>query len=298
MGTDAQVVVIGGTHDDVDAARACVDELERRWSRFLPESELCRVNGGAGRPVDVSPETCELVATAIDAWRATRGRFDPTVLDALEAAGYDRPFASGLDGSTPTGPARAAPGCGAIRVDARAGTITLPAGVRLDLGGIAKGHAADLVVGELCTRGVAGALVNLGGDLRVAGTGPSGDGWPVGIEHVPGTAVVVSHGGIATSATTRRRWTRAGTALHHVIDPATGRPARATADAITVFAATAAMAEVTATAALLAGPDAIDVVRAAGASGLVAMSDGRLVTTDDLATLASPVAAPAPAAAG
>ena len=141
---------------------------------------------------------------------------------------------------------------------------------------------------ELLARGVAGALVNLGGDLRVAGAGPSGDGWTVAIEHVPGTAVVVTNGGIATSATTRRRWTRAGVAQHHVIDPTTGRPAGFAADAVTVFAGSAAAAEVTATAALLAGPRALDVLRAAGASGLVATPDGRILTTTDLARLASP----------
>ena len=285
MGTEARVVVVGGTAADLDAARARIDELESRWSRFRPDSELCRVNAGAGRPVRVSAATCELVAAAIDAWRDTGGRFDPTVLDALEAAGYDRPFASGLDDPTRTGHAPAARGCDAIVVDARTGTIMLPVGVRIDLGGIAKGHAADLVACELRTRGAAGALVDLGGDLRVAGAGPAGDAWAVGVEHVPGPALLVRDGGLATSATTRRRWTRAGSVQHHVIDPATGRPARSTADAVTVFAATAAIAEVTATAALLAGPDAIDVLRASSASGVVAMPDGRRLATEDLAAL-------------
>jgi thiamine biosynthesis lipoprotein len=288
MGTDAQVVVVGGTPRDVEHARERVGELERRWSRFLPDSELRRLNAGAGRAVRVSTETRRLVEIAVAAWHDTDGRFDPTVLDALEAAGYDRPFTTGLDRSEPADAGRRAPGCAGIHVDARTDVVMLPQHVRLDLGGIAKGHAADLVVGELLVRGVAGALVNLGGDLRVAGARPSGDGWTVGIEHVPGTALVVSNGGMATSATTRRRWTRAGVTHHHVIDPATGRPAGFAADAVTVFAGTAAGAEVTATAALLAGPDALEVLRAAGASGIVATPDGRLLTTPDLARLASP----------
>ncbi len=288
MGTSAQVVVVGGTPHDVEHARDRIAELERRWSRFLPDSELQRLNAGAGRAVRVSTETRQLVEAAVDAWFDTSGRFDPTVLDALEAAGYDRPFATGLDGADRAGPGGPTPGCAGIHVDARTDVVMLPQHVRLDLGGIAKGHAADLVVGELLARGAAGALVNLGGDLRVAGTGPSGDGWTVGIEHVPGTALVVSNGGMATSATTRRRWTRAGVTQHHVIDPRTGRPAGFSADAVTVFAATAAAAEVTATAALLAGPDALEVLRDASASGIVATPDGRLVTTPDLARLASP----------
>src|SRR3954449_11188966 len=93
MGTEAQVVVVGGTPADVEAAQARVEDLERRWSRFRPDSELQRLNAGAGGPVRVSADTRVLVEAAIDAWRDTGGRFDPTVLDALEAGGYDRPFA-------------------------------------------------------------------------------------------------------------------------------------------------------------------------------------------------------------
>jgi thiamine biosynthesis lipoprotein len=246
------------------------------------------LNAGAGRPVRVSTETRRLVELAIDAWHLTGGRFDPTVLGALESAGYDQPFARGLDRAGAAGPPRAAPGCAAIRVDPRRDAITLPSGVSLDFGGIAKGHAADLVVDELLARGAAGALVNLGGDLRVAGTAPIGDGWTVAIQHVPGTAVVITDGGIATSATTARRWTRAGVAQHHVIDPAAGRPSGFAADAVTVFAATAAGAEVIATAALLAGPGAVAILNTFGASGIVATPDGRLAATADLARLASP----------
>src|SRR3954469_22776878 len=82
MGTEAQVVVVGGTPADVEAAQARVEDLERRWSRFRPDSELQRLNAGAGGPVRVSADTRVLVEAAIDAWRDTGGRFAPTVLDA------------------------------------------------------------------------------------------------------------------------------------------------------------------------------------------------------------------------
>jgi len=93
MGTWAHVVIAGGGDrgQALDRARRRIDDLERRWSRFLPDSEVSRLNAGAGRPVLVSPETARLVARAVDAWRLTAGRFDPTVLPALVAAGYDRP---------------------------------------------------------------------------------------------------------------------------------------------------------------------------------------------------------------
>jgi thiamine biosynthesis lipoprotein len=96
MGTDVEVLAVGAD----DAAMAtlgalAVDALEARearWSRFRPTSELCRVNDAAGAPVVVSPDTFALIALAVDAWRDTGGRYDPTVLAALEAAGYDRDF--------------------------------------------------------------------------------------------------------------------------------------------------------------------------------------------------------------
>jgi thiamine biosynthesis lipoprotein len=224
-----------------------------------------------------------VVAAAVTAWHATSGRFDPTVIDALERAGYDRPFATGLDGPTPVpAPPDSVPGCASIAFDAVAGTVTVPSGTRLDLGGIAKGHAADLVATELVARGAAGALVNLGGDLRALGTPPNAGGWPVALGAVPCASVVVRAGGLATSSTGRRRWTRAGAAHHHVIDPATCAPAALPTATVTVFAPEAARAEVLATVALLAGDDALALLVAHGASGIVVGADAAVSTTPDL----------------
>lgn len=288
MGTGCEVVVVGGVGGDTAAARERVRDLEARWSRFRPDSELCRVNAGAGRPVRVSPETITVIAAAVTAWHSTAGRFDPTVLDALERVGYDRPFGCGLDGElTITGPPPEVPGCGRIALDPAAGTVTVPPGTRLDLGGIAKGHAADLVAAELVARGAAGALVNLGGDLRATGSPPTPSGWTVGIEAVPRASVVVRDGGLATSSTCRRRWTRAGEAQHHVIDPAARVPASTSVATVTVFAASAARAEVLATAALIAGDDAIALLAAYGASGVIVGTDAAVATTPDLTGIAA-----------
>lgn len=287
MGTDCHVVVVGGGPVDLDLARDRVEELESKWSRFRADSELSRVNTRPGRPVRVSAETVAVVAAALAAWHTTNGRFDPTVLDALEAAGYDRSFADGLDRPDGPGVPRPVPGCADIELDAIVGALTVPSGIRLDLGAIAKGFAADLVAAELIARSAAGALVNIGGDLRAIGTGPTGDGWTVAIDHVPGAAVVVSNGGLATSSTTRRRWRRGGSDQHHVIDPATGRPAVIGERTATVFAPTAARAEVLATAALLAGPGAVELLSAHGASGIVVGPGGAVSTTADLRTVAA-----------
>jgi thiamine biosynthesis lipoprotein len=177
MGTQVELLTVSAPSGALAAAQRRLAELEARWSRFLPDSELSTLNRAAGRAVAVSSETLTLVALAVLGWRATAGRFDPTVLDALEAAGYDRSFDQlpagrhDADGARPApGPA---PGLAGIRIDAEAGTLTLPPGTRLDLGGIAKGYAADLLCAQLRAAGAAGACVNVGGDLRVSGTAPT-----------------------------------------------------------------------------------------------------------------------------
>lgn len=287
MGSDAHVLVLGGPAHLGDRARARIDDLESRWSRFRPDSDLSRLNAAAGRPVAIAPVTAALLLRAVDAWRVTGGRFDPTILPALRDAGYDRTFTA-LHAPDPWAevaadddlPARPAPGLGGLELTP--GHARLPRGVEIDPGGIGKGLAADLVVEELLDAGADGALVNLGGDLRVAGTGPDGGAWGVAVEHpdrghVADLALVV--GAVATSTPRRRRWVHRGGIHHHVIDPATGRPARELPAAVTVVAGEAWRAEVLATAALLTGPDGLcPLLTAWGATALLSPPDDDPVT--------------------
>lgn len=284
LGSDLHVVVVGGTDHHHDQAHARIDDLESRWSRFRPDSELSRLNATPGRPTIVSADTYGAVVLAIDAWRTTEGRYDPTVLPALVAAGYDRDFAA-LPAEGPSAPESApAPGCGAIGLDPVVRSITLPPGVMLDLGGIGKGLAADLVVEDLLAAGAAGACVNAGGDLRAAGAPPSEDGWVVDVEHLPGILLALADGAVATSSTLGRRWQRGGTTMHHLIDPRTGAPAAGGLVAVTVVAGRASRAEVLAKAAFVAGAaEAPDVLAAAGATGILVTEDDRVVELAGLA---------------
>jgi thiamine biosynthesis lipoprotein len=296
MGTDVEVLAVGAD----DAAMAtlgalAVDALEARearWSRFRPTSELCRVNGAAGAPVVVSPDTFALVALAVDAWRDTGGRYDPTVLAALEAAGYDRDFdAVPRDGDVMVGERPAVPGCDGVQLDRLVSAVRLPRGVALDLGGIGKGYAADAVSGELLDAGVPGVrgvLVNLGGDLRARGDAPMPHGWVVDVDDPLGSGrtglLALGEGAIATSTKLRRAWTRGGELRHHLIDPATGEPAASGLASVTVVAGEAWRAEVLAKAAFVAGPAAgAELVVAAGATGLLVTDDGDVVELDGLA---------------
>jgi thiamine biosynthesis lipoprotein len=253
MGTDAHVVVVGPSCDGLAHwAEARIAELEARWSRFLPASELSHLNRHAGELVLLSDDTYTIVELAIAAWHTTAGHFDPTVHDALCSLGYDRTFdevaagAPAHDGSMHA--ASGAPGCAGIELIPEVGGARLPPGVHLDLGGIGKGHAADVVCEALLTRGAAGACVGLGGDVRVVGQPPDGqDAWTVDVLHpINGLAVArasLSDGAIATSTRTRRRWTRGGSCVHHLLDPRTGMSTTGVAGA-TVVAGTATLAEV------------------------------------------------------
>ncbi len=291
MGTDVTVLVLDGPADAGAHAAATIERLEQQWSRFRPTSELCALNAAAGAPVVVSVELFALVERAVRAWKDTAGRYDPTVLPAVVAAGYDRDFDAvareGAGPGTDVAPAPA-PGCAAIELDARLFAVTLPAGVALDLGGIGKGYAADLVAAELIARGARGALVNLGGDLRALGAAPEPHGWVVAVDDPLATGstgmLALREGAIATSTRLRRTWERDGQTLHHLIDPRTGRPAASGLASVTVVAADAWRAEVLAKAAFVAGPaDGGAVVTGAGATGLLVHDDARVVELEGLA---------------
>jgi thiamine biosynthesis lipoprotein len=285
MGTEVQLVAVGADNPGpLEEARSLIASLEARWSRFRSDSEVGRLNAAGGRPVSLAADTFALVEAAVEAWRLTGGRFDPTVLSALAATGYDRSFEL-VDPDSPdvVGPSPGVPGCAGIALQPDTGLVLLPAGVGLDLGGIAKGHAADRAVAAMTAAGATGALANLGGDVRVTGVGPEGGFWTVGIDdpHAPGHdlgALTLAEGAVATSSRTRRRWTRGGRRLHHLIDPATGSPADRGVDAAVVVAGHALWAEVLAKAALIAGPDeGAALIGRFGAAGLLILDRGEIV---------------------
>ena len=225
MGSDAHVIVVGGPRSLALEAQHRIADLERRWSRFDEQSEVSALTRFAGSPVVVSPETLELVERALAAWRFTGGLFDPTLLGPLVRAGYDRSFDT-LGPTTHDGSSPLKAGAGGIEIIAN--TVRLHARTGFDAGGIGKGLAADIVVDELLAEGANGVCVNLGGDVRVAGTAPSGKAWTVAVEHPqheePLARIGLARGAVATSTTLRRSWRADGELRHHLIDPATRRP--------------------------------------------------------------------------
>lgn len=235
----------------LEAAEAEFRRLEDIFSRFRPETELSRLNEAGS--LEVGPEMLEVTELALAARVRTGGRFDPTVHDALVAAGYDRPFAQ-LGDAASAGPNGEYPGGGAISIDWDLSLIELGEGVHLDFGGIAKGYTVDRACDVLDPSGP--CLVNAGGDLAIRGV-PAEGAWAVGVETAEGTVTLgLERGAIATSGTDRRRWGRPGDERHHLIDPGTGRPAESDIVRVTVAAGTAVDAEVFSKALFLAGSSA------------------------------------------
>ena len=301
MGSRARI--IAGDADDaaMDWATGLLVDLERCWSRFRPDSELSELNASSGRWFPMSPNLAAAVDRAMALHALTGARFDPRILDALESLGYDRTFREiGTDPIAPGGavhspaPVDPAPMSTAIERD---GTwIRLPEGTRLDLGGIGKGLAADLVAEGLLARGSTSVCVSMGGDIRAAGDAPEG-GWlvPVDDPRQPGRVlgrVVLAGRAIVTSTTAFRRWERDGRAFHHLVDPATGDSSRSGVLAAVVVDAVAWRAEGLAKAAIIAGPaDGVALVEGAGAAGWLVLDDGSILDTDGVPPLGdTPVA--------
>ena len=284
LGTGVRITVLAASEPEADAitdlAAPVLEHLESRWSRFRPQSELCRLNAAAGTPVMLSHDTYDAVAHAVEAWRATGGRFDPTVLPSLVALGYDRDFRS-IAADGPAHDVVAPGGCDTIVLDPLVHAVTLPVGVSLDLGGIGKGLAADRLAAAQMDAGALGVCVDLGGDVRVVGVGPVEGLWPIMIEDPLGTgatgSLVLREGAVATSTRLLRAWRRGGRGVHHLVDPRTGDSAHTGLASVTVVAGSTWWAEVLAKAAFIAGPDeGADLITEAGVTGVFVHDDGRV----------------------
>lgn len=252
-------------HDNERPARRALVQIERFFarteaclSRFRPDSELSRLNRTAGQAFNASPLLFELVEMALTWRERTDGLFDPTVLNALIAYGYDRSFeeiaqkADDTAGQTPASNSASRP----VTLNRSRHTITLPAGVGLDLGGIAKGWTVQQAVQQLGQFGP--ALVDAGGDVACVGAPPTGSPWLVGLAdpHQPDmdlAALTLTGEAVATSSLAHRRWQHHGRPAHHLIDPRTGAPAITDLVSVTVIAPRLPDAEIQAKVALILG---------------------------------------------
>lgn len=238
----------------LDVLQAEAARWERIFSRFDAESELSRVNRSNGEPVRVSHDFLDVLDDAIAGFIQSAGRFDPSILDTLELEGYDRTFHSIRPGDERDEPERFRHTDSwkllDVSLDFKSGTVRLPAGLRIDLGGIAKGAFVDRMMPRFVTW--PGALLNAGGDLALVGSPPQRSTWQIGVQHPDRLDEDIAalslragtYSAVATSTTRRRQWKRGDRSVNHLIDPATGRAVDIETPSVTVVANTVTQAEI------------------------------------------------------
>ncbi|MEI7553891.1 FAD:protein FMN transferase [Candidatus Chlorohelix sp.] len=269
MNTDVQALIYLSSEskatklrarDLVSVAQLIFRHAELTLSRFLPDSELSRLNQKSYIE-QASPLFFECVIAALKMAEVTGGIFDLTILDALEHAGYDRSFEQ--IGTLTPGLATKIntfrpPSHRYVELNHARRSIKLEKGARIDLGGIAKGMTVDRVAAVIQAQGFKDFMVSAGGDMRLGGNQPGKSGWevemqnPIALEGTLTTLPVIE-GAVATSSTTRRRWLKGNQLQHHLIDPRTSEPVDNGLAAVTIVAPTAMLADVFAKTVLILG---------------------------------------------
>lgn len=270
MGTD---VILAASGDDpglittgFSLARDFIRQSEVRFTRFTETSELAQLNRSAGEWFHASADMFQVIEAALQLAEDTDGLFNPAVLPALMAAGYDRSFELIAESKLPAVPHQVAEiiEFSTLQLDERSRSVLMPIGMQIDLGGIAKGWIVEQAAHQLAEYSDACA-VSAGGDMFLVNTPRYEKGWEVGLENplAPEQDIALLHippGGLATSSTAKRQWHQDGRLQHHLIDPRTGEPAQTEWLSVTVWADTAVEAEVYAKALLIAGPRDADTI--------------------------------------
>jgi thiamine biosynthesis lipoprotein len=275
MGGEAVITVVGGSRKLLDDAFSVAEACDAAWSRFRGDSEIGILNHSAGQRTVVSPLTVALVAEMIEGFTLTSGEFNPTLLPAVFAVGYEKSLVR--EGHVTELPTHARVFDSLEGIVITSDSVQLPAGMTLDSGGIGKGFAADLIVAAVMNSGARGVMVSMSGDIVVSGESPDPGGWRLGVEnpfdesqHVE--IVRLTEGAVVTSSQRKNRFERG----HHLIDPVTRRSAQTTVQTVSVIAKTGARAEVLAKSGFLRKTaDYLKWLPVVGAAGLVIEADGR-----------------------
>lgn len=265
LGTYVQLVV--AREDLLEAAREEAVQVlalvDAGCSRFREDSDLVRANRSAGHWVPVRPILAQAVNAALRAARQTGGLVDPTLGRSLVAVGYDRDLAQVQADHGPTAlPLPAVPEAWrqvGVRLDDEQAEVSVPLGVALDLGATGKAFASDLIAATVVDNVGTDLVISIGGDIAIGCTEPDAEShhWQIGVSELPDTTpdqtVILPRGGMATSSTVHRRWTRGGETVHHLLDPRTGRPVKRSWRTVSVAAATCLEANAASTASIVLG---------------------------------------------
>lgn len=282
------LAILENDSDNAPDMLACVPEWFEGWeqtlSRFRYDSELSHLNRSPDQLVPVSQTLWDVFQASLGAERITAGLVTPTILEAVESAGYSHSFDELFASQVYVGMQGKIKALSTVVVDETTFSICLPPGLRLDFGGIAKGWAAHQAAEILKSWGP--VVMNAGGDIAISGSHADGNPWLIGVSNPfePGQDYATLHlhgGGVATSGKDRRRWMLGDTLKHHIIDPRTGNPAVTDILTATVVAPSVMEAEAAAKAVFLLGSEAgLNWLEAdSGLAGLLVLDNGQVITS-------------------
>ncbi len=274
MGSPCEVRMETGDADlalrlgEIVAASAL--RIEHKYSRYRDDSVVSQINASRGMPVRLDKETASLISYAAQCYTLSHGQFDITSGVLRRVWRFD-----GSDNlPTPSDVEAVLTLVGWSKVGWRSPVITLPDGMEIDLGGIAKEYAVDCAIQRLKTVSDVPALINFGGDLRVTGPRANGERWRVAIESVEADSrsegvIELSEGAVTTSGDARRYLMKAGVRYGHILDPRTGWPVVSAPRSVTVAAPTCVEAGLLSTLAMLQGQDAWAFLKSEGVKAWV-----------------------------
>lgn len=274
MGTEVFVSIIAddalSAEQEIAQSEHTIALFEKNFSRFLPESELTKLNRSAGRPFHARAEMIHLLKEAKRWYAETGGIFDPTVISALEEFGYGKSIDFTRGPAVDANPAditahrnrfSARRRFSELVINEAEHIINAPEGLRIDLGGIGKGYIVDAVAAHI-SKLFNDFWISAGGDIFLSGT-HFGAPWEVNVQNPFSLGDDIGHiaiprgkqAALATSGITKRKGVKGDFAWHHLIDPTTGLPAKNDIVAVTVLAPTTTAADILAKTVLIAGKE-------------------------------------------
>lgn len=284
---DAVITISGYADKEIlEGAVALCGEYEKIFSRTVKGSDVWRINHGEGSPVRVCGDTAELLTIALEVCEKSGGALDITIAPASDLWDFKADEPEIPDSGELSSAAELVD---YTKLKLEGDMVTLPAGMAIDLGAVAKGYIADKAAEYLKEKGVESAILNLGGNVVALGRKPDGSKWSIGIQDPEkengraGYSVLVADESVVTSGIYQRGFDKDGVRYHHILDRATGWPVQNGLASVTIIADSSAMADAMSTACFALGRDmGMSFAEEMGVQAVFIGTDGKVSCTPAL----------------